>query len=739
MTAIEPIRVSHGARRLLPGLRSLLPLTVMSLAVSGVTSAYAQERSISALEEIVVTATRREEGLQAIPTSISAVTGADLAEKGITDFAQLTDTMPGIELSRSGSATTAGLYVRGVGTYGQSPASQSVGVLVDGVYQLRHGAVFTELMDIERVEVLRGPQGTLFGRNTTAGVIRIITADPDTQEFSGKVQAVAGNLDARELRGLVNIPLIEGRLAARISGYTAERDGYTKNVFLNRDTRNVDREGYRVKLLWDATDNFQVKLGYEDTKNASRNDLGRVAYSEALLTQYPELADYPVSLGRSQENYGFVSEDVERFTLNLNWTLGNHTLSTISAWDEFDIFQIDDRDRSPLEIPPMPRLHNAGNTKSETHEIQLSSAFEGPFNYVLGYYFQNEQLESVTDIFGPEPDAALVSHSVTLRDMDTEAWFGTLFYDFSDKWRASLGVRYTSDEREGANSQFSGVTSFNEWTYSFKLSNQVTPDVMVYFSHDKGFKSGGVNREFSAFCGRVPGGRCLTPEEALWDPETSYNWEIGVKSEWLDNTLRLNGAIFYQTYEDFQVTQDIQVLSNVLVLNAAEVEVMGVEADFLYLASDKLSINGAVAVNLAEYKDYENATCNPGSPGCVDGFQKLSGKQLDHAPKLSFNVGGEYRDMLPRVDNVEWFSRMDVVYKSAQNLYFEQPRSARQGAYYLLNARLGVESFAGWKVTLWADNLLDKEYLAEASEFLSGTFQIPGIGRTYGVTLDYAF
>lgn len=729
-----------GAAPARPGLRSLLPLTALSLAISGgVPGLQAQERSF-ALEEIVVTATRREEGLQSIPVSISAVSGAELLDKGITDFANVTDTVPGIALSKSGAALTAGVYVRGVGTYGQSPANQSVGVLIDGVYQLRVGAAFSELMDIERLEVLRGPQGTLFGRNTTAGVIHIITADPNPSEFSGRIQGVAGNYDARELRGQVNIPLIEGKLAARISGYTAERDGYTKNVFLNQDTRDVDREGYRVKLLWNALDNLQFKLGYEKSEQESHNDLGRVAYTADQLAQYPELANYPVGVGRSQENYGFYSDDVERTTLHVKWDFGNHTLSGISSWEEFNLFMIDDRDRTPLEtVAVPPRLHNTGETKARTHELQLTSNFDGRFNYVLGYYFQNERLESLTEMYGPQPTAPLLVTSLTPRDMDSEAWFGTLFYDFNDQWRGSVGVRYTEDERQGANSQFDGMTKFDEWTYSLKLSNQLTPDVMVYLAHDKGFKSGGINREFSTVCGRVPGGRCLTPEEAMWDPEISYNYEIGMKSEWLDNRLRINAALYYQTYEDFQVTQDIQTLNNVLVLNATEVDSMGIEADFLYLATDRLTLNGSFALNIAEYDDFANASCTPGNPGCVNGFQDLSGKQLDHAPKVSFNVGGEYRDQVQSLDGVEWFTRMDVVYKGHQNLNYEQPRIARQDAYYLLNARLGFEGTAGWKVTLWADNLLDEDYLAEASQYITGIYQIPGIGRTYGLTLDYEF
>ena len=167
----------HTHRKRNSGVRSLLGLTAMAMAVGGAVNSHAQQGRNMALEEIVVTAQRRAEGLQTIPVSIAAVTAEDLAAKGITDFDKLTDTVSGISLSRPGSAISTGMYIRGVGTAGTSPAAQSVGVMIDGVYLKRQGAAFNELMDIQRVEVLRGPQGTLFGKNTTAGMINVVTAE----------------------------------------------------------------------------------------------------------------------------------------------------------------------------------------------------------------------------------------------------------------------------------------------------------------------------------------------------------------------------------------------------------------------------------------------------------------------------------------------------------------------------------------------------------------------------------
>ena len=186
---------------------------LMILATAGAsTPSLAQVGGGLQLEEIMVTATRRAEAAQSVPASIVALSGDELGKRGMSNFQDLSQTVSGIDLQQPEGLISAAMYVRGVGTSSTSTAETSVGVLVDGVYQLRPGAAFTEMLDVERVEVLRGPQGTLFGRNTTAGVIRIETQKPDTEAFSGRLQGVAGNLDSRELRGVLNLPLVDGVL-----------------------------------------------------------------------------------------------------------------------------------------------------------------------------------------------------------------------------------------------------------------------------------------------------------------------------------------------------------------------------------------------------------------------------------------------------------------------------------------------------------------------------------------------
>ncbi len=709
----------------------LFSLTALSLGIGTAINANAQDTLM--LEEVMVTATRRETGLQDTAASIAAVTGNDLKNQGITDFSGVSDAISGLTLDFPSNAINAAIYMRGVGTTGAATV-QSVSTMIDGVYQIRQGVAFTELMDIQRVEVLRGPQGTLFGKNSTSGAIRIFTADPDTNEFSGNIQAVVGNLNAREKRIILNIPLIEGKLAARFSGYDVDRDGYTKNFFLDEETRNVDREGWRAKLLWNATDDLQVKFTAEKHDQTSNQDNAIVKYSPLALETAVARGASPlpeVSLGRYADSAsGETAENVERYILNITWDVANHTLSTLHSREDNITFLNLDRDET---ASPGVSTVNTGPLDIETHEIQWSSNFDGPFSYLIGYYKQDEDSLSITSIPG-------IFSGTTAIAIGSDGQFANATYDFTDQWSLSLGIRKDEDERTGSNRNVDLPVTFEETTYSAKITYQHDDDRMFYFSHDKGFKSGGVNREFSR-CGLVPGAACLDPDNYVWDPEIAYNYEVGIKSEWYDNRLRLNGAIFFTTFEDFQVSENVPAGATVIVTNAAEVETKGVELDFSALISDSVTLSGSMTYVQSEYTDFEGAPCAEYATSTTSTCtQDLSGKTLDHAPELSFNLGADYRAPLAAFDGVELFGRLDVVYKDDQNLYVFLSEDTEEDAYAVWNARFGLESVGNWKLTLWGKNITDEDYRTSADLFGDGGLSaVPGIQATYGLTADWYF
>ncbi len=698
-------------------------MTLLALAAAGTVApqAFAQTASF-ALEEVVVTATRRSESVQDVAMSISALSESDLASRGITSFTEIQDMTPSLYLDQSANMTTAEVFIRGVGTTANTPTSPSVGVVVDGVYQLRLGTAFTELYDVQRVEVLRGPQGTLFGKNTTAGLISITTNDPALDEFSGKLQGVAGNLDARELRGLVNVPLIKNTLGLRVGAYSAQRDGYTKNVLIDEDTMTVDRQGYRAKLLWSASDTLDILLAAEKSEQKSDLDQAVVKYAPGASPDLP-----PVSPGRAQQQHSESEDEYERYVATIDWEIGDkYALKSISSWEEIETFLVQDRDGTAVNAQ---MLYSNPQTEVLTQEVQFTSDYEGPMNFILGLFYQDEDLLSPTQfaIGGGEPFVV----SLTEREQTSQAVFGNVSYEFSEDFNLSLGARYIEDEKVGSSDGSDRSRNFDEWTYSMKARYHLDADRMLYASYDHGFKSGGVNRV-------TLGGLFPT----FWEPEFADNYEIGVKSQWWNNRLRLNAAVFYTLFDDFQVTQSLADLGTAAITNAGEVSSTGIETDFAASVTENFTLSGSVAFIRTEYDEYVDAPCNRFSPqpGCsADGLIDLSGKTKDHSPEWNINLGAEYRDSL--ASSLEWFARADYSYRDEMSLDPTLEPANDEEAHSFIAARAGIGAADGqWQLSVWGKNLGDEEYVTRSQFNSAGHLErYQGLSRTYGITVDWNF
>lgn len=697
--------------------------TLVALAVSaGVSPSGFTQSGAAALEEVVVTATRRSESVQDVAMSISALSESDLADRGISSFTEIQGMAPSLYLDQSANMTTAEVFIRGVGTTANTPTSPSVGVVVDGVYQLRLGTAFTELYDVQRVEVLRGPQGTLFGKNTTAGLISITTNDPVLDEFSGKVQGVAGNLDAREVRGLVNVPLVEDTLGLRVGAYTAQRDGYTENVFVDEDTATVDRQGYRAKLLWSATDSLQVMLAAEKSDQKSDLDQAVVEYAPGSSPDLPL-----VSLGRAQQQHSESEDEYERYVATIDWLIGDsYALKSISAWEDIETFYLQDRDGTAVNAQ---MLYSNPQTEVFTQEVQFTSDYAGPANFIVGLFYQDEELISPTRFSIGSGDPFLVS--LTERDQTSQALFGNVSYEFTQDFDVSVGARYTEDEKVGTSDGSEQSRNFDEWTYSLKARYHLDTDKMLYASYDHGFKSGGVNRV--TLDGLFP---------TFWEPEFADNYEIGLKSQWLDSRLRFNASLFYTTFEDFQVTQSLAELGTAAITNAGEVSSMGIETDFMASITENFSLSGSVAFIETEYDQYADAPCNRATPqpGCsAEGLIDLSGETKDHSPEWTVNLGAEYRNYL--TDSMEWFVRGDYTFRDEMNLDPTLDPANNEDARSFIAARAGIGAADGqWQVAVWGKNLSDEEYVTRSQFNSAGHLErYQGLSRTYGLTVDWNF
>ena len=759
----EPHRTQHLKSRSLTALSASVCLLLLPSAPT-----LAQERSL-ALEEVIVTASRREETAQNLAASVMAMSGQGLEQRGITDFADIKRMASGLYLETPTNAGSASMRVRGVGSASLSGIDPSVGILVDGVYQTRPGFAFSDMMDVEAVEVLRGPQGTLFGRNTTAGVIQIRTKDPDPTQLSGRLQTVLGNLDARELRGVLNVPLIEDVLAIRLSGHRVMRDGHTKNIFLDRDTRSVDQSGGRLKVLWNATDNFEFKWSSELRKNDSFIDEGLVMYGRDNITNglpisgqsWHEVAAAlgktlpEVSLGRSGENRSMFEDELERHVMTLNWSLPGHHLQSITAYEETDSLRIGDRDRTPLEIST---LVNDNSAESKSQEFILTSDHDSRFTYLMGLFYQEYKLHSPSILADAADLIALrggvenpPTVSTTNANDTSKAIFGSMTYDFTDTLSATLGLRYSEETKDSYSTllipgrplieAIDEKKTFREVTHSLKVKYQANNHLMFYASLDRGFKAGGFNRQ-STTCALTGGATgCLPADLLSYEPEMTDAVEIGFKGDFWDQRLRLNAAVFYQTYDDFQVAQTIHEQATTLITNAAKVESKGVEFDFIANVSDSLTVDGSITYAHSNYDKYANAPCSHAAQeGCSSGVIDLGGKKLDNAPLWTTNLGMNYRQAIEPWNGGECFTRLDVSYRSDTTLHVSLDRATDQEAYTLINGQLGFEDMQGrWRASLWAKNLTDKKYAISSVSNSGGLSFIQGLPRTYGITLDWFF
>lgn len=747
------------------------------------------------LEEIIVTAQRRSESIQDVAIGMSAVTAQDLEKQGISDFSDLNKAVAGLHLEAEAGFASASIRIRGVGTAGLTITDPSVGVVLDGVYQSRIGTAFTDLLGVERIEVLRGPQGTLFGKNTTAGVINVVTKRPDTESFAGKAQLIGGNFKNGEARGEVNVPLLENTLVAGLSAYNVEREGHNTNKFRDIDTRGENRYGFRGKVLYTPTDNLDVYLIGDFKKTDTDIDASLARYGTYDFRTAPGGIPAPVPppgdpQGRPIEEVAAeqgkplppvrpfsgeafedaphsITDTFESGTLQLDWAIFGHTLSSITGYQEIEDIFIEDSDSTPLDLMS---LDIVSIVRSRTQELRIASddAAGNLLDYVVGAFYQEEDVDTSVLVFDGDDAAAIESRNKredipvrTLLNSEAIAGFAHLTLNISEAWEGVLGVRRSTVDKFADSSLFLDLgtptnlavpptnvrlipglsDSFSATTYTAKVKHYFSPEKMVYLSVDRGFKTGGFNLE-NVSC-PLDESTCIPEDLKRYDPEFTLSTEIGWKTELFDRRLRLNGAVFYQTYKDFQVNVPNPEGSIALVSNASDVTARGVELDFAGALSNHWAVNGSFAWIRSTYDDYPVAPCpttQSKDPACR---QDLSGKQLDNAPEWTLNLGLEYSAPLNFAEQLHWHARANASYRGDTFLLATQSQDSLQAAYTVYGARLGLgRADERWKVELWSNNLTDEDYVIvvdRPTHHTDGANKVRGLPRTAGLSLTFTF
>jgi iron complex outermembrane receptor protein len=693
------------------------------------TPALAQER----LEEVIVTAERREVDIQKTPLSIVALSGDDLDSSTIQSTIDLQYRTTGFVFKTN---TVLGQpYIRGVGSDIISAAADaSVATFVDDVYQTRATASIVEFYDLDRVELIKGPQSTLFGRNVTGGAVRLFSKRPQP-EFEASGDLLYGNYDRLRLRGMVNVPLAGDKAIVRLSGIKAQRDGYTDNVLTGRDLDNEDFWSARAQLLLAPSEDLELLVMADYTDEDSTRTLGNYPSTDCCVNLGilfgGIVPDDPREVTHDVDD--FAKAEARGVSGKITWDAGPVTVTSITAYRKTEFEEALD-----LDATNVPAVSNSPEEESKTftQDIQLASNGDDRFQWVAGVFYLDEAAFQQLDIQLP----IFSAYSRPAGDIDTEAYavYGQGSYDLTDRWRMTLGLRYSHEERSqdftqtisdplGAVTGVPGTVElassdadeWDSWTPKLGVEWFGSDDLMVYGSIAKGFKAGGLNSN------------ALQP---AFDPESLWAYEVGFKSTVWDGRARFNMSAFWYDYSDIQLltlAPDAPVGAFPIVVNAAEATIKGIEADVTAQLTRGFSVDAAVTLLNAEYDEF--TSIDPNRP--ADDPDR-EGDPLQQAPETSTNLGLQYDWDFARgarlTARAEWRYVSEVFFNA-----FSDP-VVRQGGYSLYNARIGYEAPDNrWYVAIFGRNLGDKLYAQTKvrQDPLVGNLNVWGAPRTYGIEI----
>lgn len=693
--------------------------------------------------EILVTAQRREQSLQDVPVAITAVSSETVERLGIARIDGLQQVAPNLQVKSVYGSTRPSIFLRGVGFDAFSQLDgNSVSVNQDDVVIEAKAAQLAQFFDVERVEVLRGPQGTLYGRNSTGGAINIFAVQP-TFETTGYASVQYGNYDAIQLDGALTTQIVEDKLAVRVSGTYLHSDGYYQNVERGNDVENDNRWAARAIFLLEPSDNQKWTLNLNTSRSSNRGG------SFFLNGTEPGGSDFFGNV--NPDNYYSLANDAETFervrtygaSLRGVIDIGDVQLTTVTAYIREEGAILEDSDASPADLFS---VLTTSESDQFTQELRLAGETDR-LNWILGGFFFHQQLDGEDQFF---TNFSLFSSSFvpetpvsTFRQRSRSyAVFGQLDYELLPRLTATLGIRYTHDEKRFSQEVVHPVgqlassfvippvtRKFDEPSYRIGLQYEISDDFLAYASFNRGYRAG-----------QPSGGAFGGPAEfAFVNPEFNDAYEIGIKSEFLDRRVRLNVAAFYNDLSELQVQQFVPVgVLNVLRLqNAASAETYGIEADLLVEPVDDLLLSFSTSLLEAQYKSFT-----------LDGVD-LKGEDLVNAPTFSMSASAQYSF---EVFGGELTSAADYSYRSSQLLIVDATdefvRSDgsiidyREPGYGELNLSLAFEPGAGnVRITGYVRNLLEEKYrtaLINVGDL--GVFEERrNRPRTYGVGLRYRF
>ncbi|MEH6567454.1 MAG: TonB-dependent receptor [Halioglobus sp.] len=787
--------------------RNTLALAVKTVAGIAVTTWAAQAGAQAlVLEEVVVTAQKRTESLQDVPIAVTAISGEKIVEAGIQGMEDLSSYVPNFNLFISpGGGSPAQIFIRGIGSGNNVAFEQSVGMFIDGVYTGRSQQYLVPFLDVASVEVLKGPQGALFGKNTVAGAMIINSARP-TNEFEAELRAQHEfEYDSQEYNGMVSGPLTD-RLSGRLAAKYLDSGGYMDNLDRNTEEPEVESLGLRGSLMFDATDNLQVygKVEYSEVErtggngqltNIDGNFRGLIKHTDVLTP----LEDARFDDKNTSNSFRPEGADLESFnaTVQVDWDLGKHTLTSLTSYSEYETTTVVDGDFSNilfLEQRPDEDFEQI------SQEFRLSSPGGETLDYIVGAYFESQELDSliVTDLNlialsavnvpgSPVPAVQTGISAPYEQESETAALFGQLSWNMAEDWTLTAGLRYAHDEKDADLSL--RLTDFNSTqdlqdpftravvtglvgrvgfetgddrssdnlSYSANLAWDYSDNGMAYLRIARGYKTGGFNAATTVTAPLAPG---EVPDDFEYDDEEVNSIELGAKMTLLDGAAELNLAAFYTELTDLQVSTFVD--SGFVVGNAAESTSQGIEAEARWAAAPFLNFSLSLAYLDSKYDDFPGAPCTAaqtlqgdgsgsaqdiaavvgagceGYTGGATGTTNLKGEVAGRAPEISGTFITNL--ILPVGQSMLFRASVDVLYEDELN---EKTSPNYQDSYYKINSRLALASNEGnWVVALIGKNLTDEITYGNGAGvgFFTGSwFKNRQQPRTVALDLTYRF
>ena len=706
----------------------------------------AQSSDTAAIEQVVVTAQMREQDLKDVPISITALNAQRLNDMGVVRLSDLTNRAPGFMLEKFTNTET--VFIRGVGGGGRNIGfSSRAGIYLDGVYTGQPGGIDQTLPDIQRVEILRGPQGTLFGRNTVSGAVNIVTRPP-TGDFGAGISLRGGNYSERSVAADIHGPIVADKVFAKLTAFGERRDGFIENLFDGSTPGGQLRtESVRGSVRWLATP--KLTLDFSADYNRDRSQVSPIESVSSATggglfdPAAPEVFQINENTPRFRDNKNYGASVTGVYELP-----ADHKLTSITAYRRVKSLRQTDNDYSPLSL--MTTIY--GDRYAQvSQELRIASPDTGRLRYVVGGFFLDEQANTDrrvlvgADATGRLPAAAgTVIPAIARIRTQSYAAFANLDYDIVEQLTLTVGARYTYERRsliynlDGSRSGGFGIgslTNFKDHDHEDKvtptvgLTYKMTPDVNVYGKYSQGFKSGGWNVDFLSRAQVLPiAGRSAAP--FAFKTETAHSWELGLKADMLDRRVRLNMAGFLASYGDYQINQYITngATTAIYLTNATKVDTSGVEASLEAQVTPNLRLTADGSWLRTRFVSF---------PGGGLGGRDASGNRLPFAPRFMGAVGGEY--VLPvdiaggRISLFYQYNFRGFTYASQENLIPGQ----NIPAFGISTGRISWRSADRQLIAaVWGENLGDHRYIVNQGLDFLGTKLIQwGEPLTYGIEL----